>query len=82
MIDEKVISGVSFIVSAIAPEIEAQLNKIIYRVSRGYACVKTTSNFKYRELKNMKSKIIMIIYPNSEQGFLERKLKKVIETFS
>ncbi len=38
---------------------------MIYRVSRGYACTKALSNFKFAGLKNFNKKVILVIYPTS-----------------
>ena len=59
-----------------------RLSKMIYRVSRGYACTRTLSFFKYEGLRNFEQKVMLIIYPTSDSTVLEKKLRKVVETFS
>ena len=41
------ISGVCYIVGLINREAEIRFNKMIYRVSRGYACVRTQDFFRF-----------------------------------
>lgn len=68
-------------VGVIDNEIEFKISKIIYRVSRGYACTKTLSRFKFYGLKNYGKKVMLVIYPTSASTVLETKLKRVMETF-
>jgi hypothetical protein len=54
---------------------------MVYRVSRGYACLKTLDSFKFAGLRDFSEVVTMVIYPNSETTTLEKKLKRVMETF-
>lgn len=54
---------------------------MVYRISRGYACTKTMDTFKFKGLKNFNKKVILVIYPSSDSQILEKRLKKVVETF-
>lgn len=54
---------------------------MIYRVSRGYACTRTLDKFKFLGLKNFNKKVILVIYPTSDSNILEKKLKKVMESY-
>ena len=51
---------------------------MIYRVSRGFACVKTMQNFKFRGLDQFTDIIALVIYPNSDSAVLQNKLKRVM----
>ena len=75
------VSGVSYIVGIIEQEAEERFNRMIYRVSRGYACTRSLENFKFKGLENFKERVVMVIYPNSTSEVLGRKLKRVMQTF-
>ena len=47
-----------------------RLSKMIYRVSRGYACTKTLEMFKYQGLRGFDKKVMLIIYPTSDSTVL------------
>jgi hypothetical protein len=57
-------------VGVIDPASELRLSKTIYRVSRGYAYLKSIDNFKFEGLKHFSDKVIILIYPNSSTGIL------------
>lgn len=59
-----------------------RMNRMIYRVSRGYACIKEMSSFDFEPLRIMQEKIVLIIYPNSRTSVLQKKIQRVVETFS
>lgn len=63
------------------PKSEMRLAKMIYRVSRGYACTRTSSNFQYYPLRASDLKVMIVIYPSSDSSVMEKKIKKVIDTF-
>lgn len=62
-------------------ESEWKLAKMIYRVSKGYACTKTQDKFKFAGLKEFGKKAILVIYPSSDNKTLEKKLQRVMSTF-
>lgn len=74
-------SGVSFIVGVIEKANELRLSRMIYRVSRGYAVAKILEDFKFSGLSNFTEEVVLVIYPTSDTTVLERKLKKVMDTF-
>ena len=73
--------GVSFMVGVIDKLSELRLSRMIYRVSRGYACTKTMEDFKFFGLREFEEQVILVIYPSSDSSILEKKLKKVMDTF-
>lgn len=62
--------GISTMVGVIDPASELRLSKTIYRVSRGYAFLKSVDTFRFDGLRNFGSKVIILIYPNSSTGVL------------
>ena len=74
-------SGVSYMVGVIDSKNMLRMNRMIYRVSRGYACIKEMSTFEFEPLKVMQEKIVLIIYPTSRTSTLEKKIQRVVETF-
>lgn len=70
--------GISYMVAVIEPDAELRLAKMIYRVSRGYACTRTLTNFKFPSLSTFESRVILVIYPTSDQSILKKKLTKVV----
>ena len=54
---------------------------MVYRVSRGYACLKTLDTFKFAGLRDFEEVVTLVIYPNSSTSVLEKKLKRVMESF-
>ena len=80
-VDAPQIKGVSFIVGVVDKSSELRLSRMIYRVSRGYACTKTMEDFKFFGLRDFDEQVILVIYPSSDTTILERKLKKVMDTF-
>ena len=73
--------GVSFMVGVVEKSSELRLSRMIYRVSRGYACTKTMEDFKFFGLRDFNEQVILVIYPSSDSSVLEKKLKKVMDTF-
>ena len=73
--------GISTMVGVIDPASELRLSKTIYRVSRGYAFLKSVDTFRFDGLRNFGSKVIILIYPNSSTGVLEKKIARIMETF-
>jgi hypothetical protein len=71
-------SGVSYIVGVIGSAEFLRLSKMIYRVSRGYACIKDMDEFSFEPLRAMQEKVILVIYPTSSSAVLERKIQKVV----
>lgn len=68
-------------VGVIDPASELRLSKTIYRVSRGYAYMKTVDQFGFEGLQHFGDKVVILIYPNSSTGVLEKKIARVMETF-
>ena len=44
------LSGISYMVGVLPPEAEPRLSRMVYRVSRGYACVRTMNQFTFKAL--------------------------------
>ena len=68
-------------VGVLPVDAQIRLNRMIYRVSRGYACVKTQANFKFAGLRNFDEVVALVIYPSSDTTVLEKKIKRVMESF-
>ena len=64
------IGGISFMVGVVPAEEELRLNRMIYRVSRGYACLKTMDTFKFAGLRDFDEVVTLVIYPNSATNIL------------
>lgn len=75
------LSGISYIVGIIDQEAEVRFNKMIYRVSRGYACTRALDEFKFKGLHSFQERVIMVIYPNSSSEVLGKKIMRVMQTF-
>lgn len=41
---------------------------MIYRISRGYACVRSLDNFKFPGLIGFEEKAVIVMYPSSSSG--------------
>ena len=80
-VDAYQMKGVSFIVGVVEKKSQLRLSRMIYRVSRGYACTKTLSDFKFFGLRDFDDEVMLVIYPTSDSSILERKLQKVMDTF-
>jgi hypothetical protein len=63
-------SGVSYMVGVIDGKNLLRLSRMIYRVSRGYACIKEMVSFEFEPLRIMQEKIVLIIYPTSRTSTL------------
>jgi hypothetical protein len=70
--------GISTMVGVIDPASELRLAKTIYRVSRGYAFLKSVDTFRFEGLRNFGDKVVILIYPNSASGVLEKKISRVM----
>lgn len=70
--------GVSYMVGVVDRVSEMRLARMIYRVSKGYACTKTLEDFRFIGLRNFDDLVVLLIYPTSDASILERKLKKVM----
>lgn len=68
-------------VGVIDPASELRLAKTVYRVSRGYAFLKSVDTFRFEGLRHFGDKVVILIYPNSSSGVLEKKIARVMETF-
>jgi hypothetical protein len=73
--------GISTMVGVIDPASELRLAKTVYRVSRGYAFLKSVDTFRFEGLRHFGDKVVILIYPNSSTGVLEKKISRVMETF-
>lgn len=62
--------GVSFIVGVVDRVSELRLSRMIYRVSRGYACTKIMEDFKFFGLREFDEQVILVIYPSSDSSVL------------
>lgn len=70
--------GISTMVGVIENASELKLSRTVYRASRGYAFFKTIGEFTFRGLSDFNSKVVILIYPNSNTGVLEKKLSRVM----
>ena len=70
--------GISAMVGVIDPAVELKLSRTIYRVSRGFAFFKSFSQFKFEGLREFYDKVVILVYPNSNSGVLERKLARIM----
>jgi hypothetical protein len=75
------ISGVSYIVGVVGAESEVRFNRMIYRVSRGYACTRTLKKFNFQGLNDFDEKVVLVIYPSSSNAILGKKLHRVVQMF-
>ena len=69
-------------VGVIDPASEHKLERTIYRVSRGFAFFKTIDNFVFEGLRGFKDRVVLLVYPSSSTGVLEKKLYRIMETFT
>jgi hypothetical protein len=70
--------GISAMVGVIDPALELKLSRTIYRVSRGFAFFKSFSAFRFEGLRNFYDKVVILVYPNSSSGVLEKKLNRIM----
>lgn len=57
------------------------MSRTVYRISRGFAFFKTVDEFAFEGLRGFGDKVVILIYPNSNSGVLEKKLARIMETF-
>ena len=62
--------GISAMVGIIDPAHELKLSRTVYRVSRGFAFFKSFSSFQFEGLRSFYDKVIILVYPNSNNGVL------------
>lgn len=74
--------GISAMVGVIDPAVELKLSRTIYRVSKGFAFFKSFSAFEFEGLRNFYDKVVILVYPNSSSGVLEKKMARIMETFT
>ena len=74
--------GISAMVGIIDPVIELKLSRTVYRVSRGFAFFKSFSSFQFEGLRSFYDKVVILVYPNSTSGVLQKKLQRIMETYT